>query len=569
MINFEVGTIDILVIVAYLAGVTLLGLFTVRRTLRRQTTEDYFLASRSLRWPIIGAALFAANISTIHLIGFAESGFKYGLVDGLFEWLAIPFLVFLGFVIAPYFFRGKVSTIPELYERRFNGTSRTFMVIFAILTALLMHIGISLYAGAALCQKFFGLNETYGIIFIALLTGIYTILGGLKAIATVEAVQTALLILGAVVLTIFGIFALPEVGVHSFVEFKAKLKPDTLSILRPTNSPANPAEGGISWYAAILGYFVLGAWYWFSDQTIVQRALGSRTEYDARIGPMFTGLLKLLPVLFFLLPGTLAYVLFGDQITDTKLTLPFMIDRLVPIGIKGLIIAALLAALMSSVGAAINSASTLFSMDIVKRFRPKTTDKGLVVTGRITGIVVMILAILWSINANRFGDTIIYTVNSLGAMIAPPITVVFLFGMFWKRGTSMAANLTFTIGLVLGIFIFLLDFPYQNLVPGMKTIAVEIANSRGYELIDTTKTVTNMLGIGFMMQAWWKFVLLSGIFIVTSLLTPQPSQEQISHCIELKSFWPTKWNGLTDFRIIGFGIVLTLVIIWGLLEIVA
>ncbi len=564
--NFNVGTIDIIVIVVYLVGIIFLGIYTVRKTLRNQSSEDYFLASRSLKWPIIGAALFAANISTIHLIGFAESGFKYGLVDGLFEWLAIPFLIFLGFVIAPYFFRKRVSTIPELYERRFNGASRTYMVIFAILTALLIHIGLSLYAGAALCQKFFGLNETYGIIFIAVLTGIYTIVGGLKAIATVESVQTALLILGAVILTAFGIFALPEVGVDSFAEFKARLKPDTLSILRPTDSPANPAEGGISWYAALLGYFVLGAWYWFSDQTIVQRSLGSKTEYDARVGPMFTGLLKLLPVLFFLLPGTLAFVLFGSEITDTKLTLPFMIDRLVPVGIKGLIIAALLAALMSSVGAAINSASTLFSMDIVKRLRPETKDKGLVLAGRIAGIVVMILAIMWSINANKFGDTIIYTVNSLGAMIAPPITAVFILGMFWKRGTARAANVTFASGLIIGIFFFLLDFPYENLIPGFDSISAAIANFNNYEITASTKAITNVLGIGFMMQAWWKFVLLSVVFIVVSYLTPKPSAEQISNCINLKEFWPKKWDGIKDYRIVGIGIVLILVVMWLVLE---
>ncbi len=567
--NFSVGTIDLIVIAVYLAGIILLGLYTVRKKLRRQSTEDYFLASRSLKWPIIGAALFAANISTIHLIGFAESGFKYGLVDGLFEWMAIPFLVFLGFIIAPYFFRNRVSTIPELYERRFNGNSRTYMVIFAILTALLIHIGISLYAGAALCQKFFGLNETYGIIFIAVLTGIYTILGGLKAITTVESVQTALLILGAVLLTVFGIFALSDVGIDSFTEFKAQLKPDTLSILRSPDSPANPPGGGISWYAAILGYFVLGSWYWFSDQTIVQRALASKSEYDAKIGPMFTGLLKLLPVLFFLLPGTLAFVLFGDEITDTKLTLPFMIDRLVPVGIKGLIIAALLAALMSSVGAAINSTSTLFSMDIVKRLRPKTTDKGLVIAGRIAGIVVMILAIIWSINANKLGNTIIYTVNSLGAMIAPPIAAVFLFGMFWKRGTAKAANLTFATGLVIGIFFFLLDFPFENLIPGFDSITSGIANFRGYEITGSTKAITNVLGIGFMMQAWWKFVFLSIVFIVTSYLTPKPSEKQISNCINLKEFWPKKWNGLKDYRVVGFGIVLVLIIIWIILEMIA
>ncbi len=567
--DFSVGTIDIIVIIAYLVGIILLGLYTVRKTLKNQSSEDYFLASRSLKWPIIGSALFAANISTIHLIGFAESGFKYGLVDGLFEWLAIPFLVFLGFIIAPYFFRNRVSTIPELYERRFNGASRTYMVIFAILTALLIHIGISLYAGAALCQKFFGLNETYGIIFIAVLTGVYTILGGLKAITTVEAVQTALLILGAVILTLFGIFALPDVGIHTFADFKAHLKPDTLSILRPTDSPANPPGGGISWYSALLGYFVLGSWYWFSDQTIVQRSLASKTEYDARIGPMFTGLLKLLPVLFFLLPGTLAFVLFGNEITDTKLTLPFMIDRLVPVGIKGLIIAALLAALMSSVGAAINSASTLFSMDIVKRLRPKTTDKGLVIAGRLTGIVVMILAIMWSINANKFGDTIIYTVNSLGAMIAPPIAAVFMFGMFWKRGTAKAANVTFATGLVIGIFFFLLDFPFENLLPGFDSIASSIAAFTGYEIEASTKVVTNIFGIGFMMQAWWKFVLLSAVFIIVSYLTPKPTEAQISNCINVREFWPKKWNGVKDFRVVGMGIVAVLAMIWITLEMIA
>ena len=567
--DFSVGTIDIIVIIAYLAGIIALGLFTVRKKIKNQSTEDYFLASRSLKWPIIGAALFAANISTIHLIGFAESGFKYGLVDGLFEWMAIPFLIFLGFVVAPYFFRHRVSTIPELYERRFNGTSRTYMVIFAILTALLIHIGISLYAGAALCVRFFGLNETYGIIFIAVLTGVYTILGGLKAIATVESVQTALLILGAVILTLFGIFALPDVGIDSFADFKAHLKPDFLSILRPTDSPANPPEGGISWYAAFLGYFVLGSWYWFSDQTIVQRSLASRTEYDARIGPMFTGLLKLLPVLFFLLPGTLAFVLFGNEITDTKLTLPFMIDRLVPVGLKGLIIAALLAALMSSVGAAINSASTLFSMDIVKRLRPKTTDKGLVIVGRITGVVVMVFAIIWSINAGKFGDTIIYTVNSLGSMIAPPIAAVFLLGMFWKRGTARAANVTFATGLVIGIFFFLLDFPYENLLPGFTSIAENIAGNNGYRILPSTKALTNVLGIGFMMQAWWKFVLLSGVFVIVSYLTSPPTEEQISNCISIRQFWPHKWSGVKDFRIVGFGILMILLIIWGVLEYVA
>lgn len=568
--NFNIGIIDIIVIIAYLVGIVLLGVFAIKKKMSDQTSDDYFLASHSLKWGVIGAALFAANISTIHLIGFAESGFKHGLVDGLFEWLAIPFLVFLGFFIAPYFFRTRILTIPEWYERRFNGASRTWMVIFAILTALLIHIGISLYAGAELAKQFFGLDEIYGIIFIAVLTGVYTVVGGLKAVAITETVQTVLLIGGAIILTLFGVFALPEAGVHSFAEFKAKLVPDTLSILRPSDSPANPPEGGISWYAALLGYFVLGAWYWFSDQTIVQRALGAKTEYDAKVGPMFTAVLKILPVLFFLLPGVLAFVIFQSEIgADTKNTLPFMIDRLVPIGLKGLIIAALLAALMSSVAAAINSASTLFSIDIIKRLKPQTEDKKLVLIGRYTAVIIMILAIVWSTQADKFGDTIIHTVNSLGAMIAPPIVAVFMFGMFWKRGTAKAANLTFAFGLLIGLFVFLLDFPYENLMLGFKDLAEFIAASNGVTIQADTKAITGSMGMVFMMQAWWKFVICSFIMVVGSLLTTKPSEAQVATCINLKDYWPEKYNGIKDFRIIGGLIIVVLIVLWTILEIVA
>ena len=568
--DFSVSIVDILVILSYLVGVVLLGFYTVRKKIKSASSEDYFLASRSLKWPIIGTALFAANISTIHLTGFAESGFKYGLVDGLFEWMAIPFLIFLGFVIAPYYFKNRTSTIPELYEKRFNGTSRTYMVILAILTALLLHIGISLYAGAALVQQFFGLDPTMGVIFIAGLTGLYTIVGGLKAIATVEAVQTVLLILGAVLLTTFGVFALGDVGIHTFAEFKASLKPDTLSILRPADSPANPPTGGITWYSAILGYFVLGSWYWFSDQTIVQRSLGSKSQYDAQLGPVFTALLKILPVIFFLLPGTLAFVLFQTEIgEDTKLTLPYMIDSLMPVGLKGLIIASLLAALMSSVGAAINSASTLFSIDIVARLKPETSDRQLVFIGRVTGFVVMVLAIMWSTQASKFGDTIIYTVNALGAMIAPPIAAVFLLGMFWKRGTARAANITFAFGLISGVFVFLFDFPYENLIPGLDSMAEWLAVVFNRELTPETKPVTSIIGLNFMLQAWWKFVLCSLIFIVISYATPKPTEAQISNCIDIKAYWPENWDGLKDFRVAGFSILFLLLVLWMILEIIA
>ena len=181
----------------------------------------------------------------------------------------------------------------------------------------------------------------------------------------------------------------------------------------------------------------------------------------------------------------------------------------------------------------------------------------------------MILAILWSTQASKFGDTIIYTVNALGAMIAPPIAAVFLLGMFWKRGTAKAANTTFAFGLITGVFIFLFDFPYQNLLPGLASLAEVMANSFNVEILPDSKAVSDIIGMNFMMQAWWKFVLCSLLFIVVSYLSPKPTEAQIANCINLKEYWPEKWTGILDYRVIGLSIFAILVIIWVILEAVA
>jgi SSS family solute:Na+ symporter len=459
--------------------------------------------------------------------------------------MAIPLLLFLGFFIAPYFFRTRIDTIPGFYEKRFDGRARTFMVVFAILTALLLHIGISLYAGAKIVKLFFGLDELVAIILIALLTTVYTVLGGLKAVAVTETIQSVLLLGGAVLITQLGGFQLPEAGVHTFSEFKNRLAPEALTMLR---SPDSPSGGGIPWYAVLLGYPVLGVWYWCSDQTIVQRTLGARSERDARLGPMFTAVLKLMPVFFMVAPGTIAYILFKDKIMElgTGQTLPYMIQELAPVGLKGLIVAALLAALMSTVAAALNSTATLFSYDILKRMKPETSDKKMVFAGRVTAVVVMVLAILWSTQADRFGESIIHTVNSVGAMIAPSITTVFLFGIFWKRGTREAATYTFSIGLILGFFQFIMDIP----------------------LIGNVRVLTDGLGISFMMQTWWVFVISSVIFVTVSYLTPKPTEKQISYVIDVKGYVSGKIKGITDFRIIGISVFVLLIVLWGVLEII-
>jgi len=329
-------------------------------------------------------------------------------------------------------------------------------------------------------------------------------------------------------------------------DFKSQIKPGSLSMLR---TDAVVAEtGGIPWYAVFLGYPVLGIWYWFTDQTIVQRVLGAKSEKDARLGPMFTALLKFAPVFFMLLPGLLAYVLFKDNIdaAGSGQTYSILVQQLLPTGLIGLVIASLLAALMSSVAAALNSCSTLVSIDIIKRYRPETDDERLVFIGRVIAFIVMVIAILFSMVAGAKGGSIITIVNSIGSSLAPSIAAVFTLGYFWKRGTQEAAKVTFFFGLIIGILMFSLDFPDKNGI----------------------KLITDTWGIIFMMQAWWAFVLCCAVFVIISLFTKPPTLDQQCYTFSKADYF-TKIKGWTDYRVVGIGILFLLVFLWCLIEWIA
>jgi len=485
--------IDLAIVVVYLIGIVFLGIWSARR--EKRTTGDYFLAGRSLAWPMIGLSLFATNISTVHLVGLASAGYSDGLVFGNFEWMAAFCLVLLGLVFAPFYFRSQVSTLPEYLERRFSSGSRTVLAVMAVFGALFIHIGVSLYAGATIIERLFNFDVILSILTISVATAVYTVVGGLLAVVVTEAVQTVLLLAGAVIITILGIMAMGDAGVSSWASFSQATKPNQLSMIH--------ADGGYAWYVMLLGYPVLGVWYWCADQTIVQRVLAARSEEDAQLGPLFAGFIKVLPVFLMVLPGVMAYVLFQDLIgDDPDQTLPVLIEQLVPTGLKGLLAAGLLAALMSTVAGALNSTSTLVSIDIVQRLRPQTTEATLVRVGRITAVVVMILAILWSTQGKSFGG-IFKGLNHMIACLAPPITAVFLFGVFWRRGTQQAALVTLLGGFLMGAVVFVLDFP-----------------AFGYEII------SEGLGIPFMLQAFYLFAICSVLFVAVSLVTPQPRPEQ-------------------------------------------
>ncbi len=534
--------IDLIIIIFYLASILALGVLSTRKT--KMSSVNYFLAGRSLNWVIIGAALFASNISTIHLVGLAASGFEDGLVWGNFEWMASIVLILLGLIFAPFYFKSKISTLPEFLEKRYSSQSRSFLAFMAILGALFVHIGMSLYAGAIVFESFFGINVNISILLISIITATYTIFGGLKAVVITETVQAVVLIIGALLLTIFAINALPEIGIHSLSDFKGHIKPNQLSMLR---SGENAGSSGLSWYAIFLGYPILGLWYWCSDQTIVQRVLAAKSEDDAQKGPIFAGFLKILPVFIMVLPGVIGYVLFKDKIATSNETLPVLINELLPIGIRGIFAAALLSALMSTIAAALNSCSTLVAVDIAKRIKPSLSDQKQVTIGKWVAVIVMILAMAWSTQGGKF-NSIFEAINKIAAALAPPIATVFLFGVFSKRGTKEASLITLILGFILGISCFAADF-----IP---------------TLSGKPSIITSQWGIPFMMQAWWLFCICTIIYFITSYLTPTPKPEQLVHTWKNPTQFITdkKFQGLGDVRFLAALLLTVIVVLYTLFQ---
>jgi len=431
---------DVLVLVVYLVGIVALGCWS---GLRQKSTEGeggYFLAGRSLRWPVIGLALFATNISTVHLVSLAQEGYMNGLAYGNFEWMAAFTLIALSLFFAPFYIRSGVATLPDFLEKRYSRASRDWLSLMSIAAAIFIHIGFSIYAGAVVLEGLFGINKMASIVAVSLITGLYTIIGGLMAVVITESVQTVILLAGATILT--GV-AYSRVG--GWEGMTAVIEARQFTVLRGADDPS-----GLPWYSVFLGYPVIGIWYWCTDQTIVQRVLGAKDETHARLGPLFAGFIKILPVFIFVLPGLMCAALIKqgalpDTLEDSEQVYAFMVGQLLPAGLR------------STVAGALNSAATLFSHDLYKRFFPMTSERGLVRVGRITTFAGMLLAIAWSPFLGRF-PSIFQGINAAISYIAPPITVVFLFGVFWKKASSRGAIVTLITGSVLGLLVFFLDW---------------------------------------------------------------------------------------------------------------
>jgi SSS family solute:Na+ symporter len=491
-------TLDWLAIAAYFSILLGVAWWVVRKG--KDEAADYFLAGRNLSWWIIGASIFASNIGSEHIVGLAGSGAKDGVAMAHYEFHAWCLLV-LAWIFVPFYARSMVFTMPEFLERRFSTSSRYMLSVVSIVTFIVTKIAVGIFAGGVVFSTLLPelqftigghLIDSFwiGSILVIVLTGLYTALGGMRAVAYNDAVQVTVLILGSALLTIYGLITLGGWG-----ELRRICGSDMFNLWKPltpvgvesTWAPVmerNAAgdivkqawyfNGNFPWLGMAICAPVIGLWYWCTDQYIVQRALGAPNEKVARRGSIFAAVLKLFPVYLFIIPGLICFALAksgkvpgleivydattGKATSHAQAAFPLMVQYLLPTGLRGIVVAGLLSALMGSLAGVFNACSTLFTVDIYEKLRPKASQHEIVRMGRIATSVMVIIAIAWIPVVK--GATGLYNyLQSVQGYLAPPIFVVFFFGVFWKRLNAKGCLWAIIIGFGIGLFRMIVDTP--------------------------------------------------------------------------------------------------------------
>ncbi len=438
----HLATLDWLVIALYFVLVYWIAIRVSRRDGNAQTADGYFLAGRNAGWFVIGASLFASNIGSEHLVGLAGTGAASGVAVGQFEILASLILLVLGWVFVPFYLRSGVATMPEFLERRYSPATRWYLAVISIVGYVLTKISVTVAAGGIVFKSLMGLDFWTGALIVVVATGVYTVFGGLRAVLYTDVLQAVVLIVGASVVSVLG---LNELG--GWGRMTELAGDGFMNMWLPATDPDFP------WTGILLGAPILGVWYWCTDQFIVQRVLAARDIDQARGGAIFAGFLKLLPLFIFVIPGVVAYGLAQTgriELARPDMALPTLIGVLLPVGLRGLVVAGLLAALMSSLSSVFNSCSTLVTLDIYKKFRPEATERRLVIVGQLSTVVLVGLALAWVPFMSRISGQLYQYLQSVQAYISPPIAAVFLVGVFWKRMNARGAMISLVGGFVLG-----------------------------------------------------------------------------------------------------------------------
>jgi SSS family solute:Na+ symporter len=546
-------TLDWVVVAGYFAGLLALAWWVIRQS--KDTTDDYFLAGRHLGWFIVGASIFASNIGSEHLVGLAGSGATDGVIFAHYELHAWCLLV-LAWILVPFYMRSMVYTMPEFLERRFSASSRLVLSVISLIAYVLTKIAVGIYAGGIVFRTLlpdlqFTVGQTVvdsfwiGSILVIVLTGLYTVLGGFRAVAYTEAIQTIVLIFGSILVTVYGLNTL-----GGWAELRRICGPEMFNLWQPmmpegveaTWAPVKEAgraawyfdNGVYPWVGMLFCAPIIGLWYWCTDQYIVQRTLGARDETQARRGSIFAAFLKLLPVFIFIIPGLICFALAKSGKVDALAPLldengltnrdqaqaafPMLVKHVLPAGIRGIVVAGLLSALMSSLAGVFNACSTLFTIDLYQKLKPNAPQDKLVWVGRVATTVMVVIGLAWIPVISNAGGLYGY-LQGIQAYLAPPIFVVFFGGVFFKRLNAPGCLAALLIGFALGLLKLGVDTPVTLGLKGYEG---------GYGAGTAGYIINNMY---FQYFSLLIFIVSAVVMFAVSMVTAPPD--------------PAKLNGLT------------------------
>ncbi len=512
--------LDWIVIGAFSA--VLIGIVIWVVSQKSKDSEDYFLSGRDATWIAIGASIFASNIGSEHLIGLAGAGASSGMAMSHWEiqgWM----ILILGWVFVPFYSRSMVLTMPEFLEKRYNKESRTILSLISLVSYVLTKVAVTVYAGGLVFQQVFGIESLWGIDFfwisaigLVVITALYTIFGGMKSVLYTSVLQTPILLLGSLIILVLGLKALGGwdemmkiCGANVINDYGDKMT----SIIRSNQDPKFP------WLGAFIGSSIIGFWYWCTDQFIVQRVLSGKNEKESRRGTIFGAYLKLTPVFLFLIPGMIAYAMSqkGVVIRGEVFSLPYadaafptLVAKLLPAGVKGLVVCGILAALMSSLASLFNSSAMLFTIDFYKKIKPKTSEKKLVRIGQIATFVIVLLGICWIPIMRKIGNVLYEYLQDIQSILSPGIAAAFLLGITWKKATAKGGMWGLLTGFIIGL---------TRLGARIYYTSVEGASQTLFKSI--------FYDVNWLFFCGWMFLFCIIVVIVVSLFTKAPKLESI------------------------------------------
>ena len=533
------GIFDWFTLSLFLLGLVGIVYWVLRQ--KEDTSVDYFLAGRDAGWIAIGASIFASNIGSEHLVGLAGTGAESGLAMSHWEIQAWLILV-LGWVFVPFYARSKVFTMPEFLEIRYCKGARTFLSIISLVSYILTKVAVTVYARGLVFKTVFGIDKVFGIDFfwigvviLVVLTGLYTVFGGMKSVLYTSVLQAPVLVIGSIFILFFGLSKLGGWG-----EF-LKAAGDNIHVIRPASDPKFP------WTGVLLGSAIIGFWYWCTDQYIVQRTLSAKNQMQARRGSIFAAYLKLLPVFIFMIPGMIAIALTQKGIINLESSdaaFPTLVSTLLPAGLKGIVVGGLMAALMSSLGSLFNSTATLFTVDFYKRYRPESSEKHLVLVGRLATAAVVILGIVWIPLMKLVADVLYEYLQNVQSLIAPSIAAAFIMGVFYKKTTGAAGLAGLITGFVLGMFRLILMIFQKYIAPD--------------------SIFQRILDINWLHFCGYLFIISLAVIFIVSLFTKKPKESQIigltygsatpEQLAETRASW-NKWDVIHSLIILSVVVV--------------